>query len=59
MKEPDNKMTTGKPEKIRSRFAVIISDLKIIYSLDSKSSENILVRWIKKFFNKTLKYTGE
>lgn len=59
MKEPDNKQPAGKPAKTRSRLAVIISDLKGIYSLDNKRSENILVRLVKKIFNKTFKFTGE
>lgn len=59
MKEPDNKKPAGTPAKTRSRLAVIISDLKVIYSVNNKRSENILVRLVKNFFTKTTKFVED
>lgn len=57
MNQPDKNTSADKPVKMRSRSAVIISELICIYSLDSICCENFLVKWIKRIFNRTFNRT--
>ena len=57
MNQPDKNTSADKPVKMRSRSSVIISELICIYSLDTICCENILVKWIKRIFNRTFNRT--
>jgi hypothetical protein len=57
MKEQQKNQENNEP-KMRSRLAVIISDLRCIYSLDNEGNENFFTRWIKVLFHKIFKIMG-
>jgi hypothetical protein len=57
MNQPDKNTSADKPVKMRSRPAVIISELICIYSLDKICCGNFLVKWIKRTFSRKFNST--
>ncbi len=57
MNQPNKNTSADNPVKMRSRSAVIISELICIYSLDRICCENFLAKWIKRIFNRKFNCT--